>query len=79
MTLEFSELAARAAEVIAAVAAGETVVLTRDGIAAAHLTPIGPTAEGNERLIGFARGTVTWVSDDFAAPLPDDTWAEGTP
>ncbi len=76
MTLELNDLAARAAEVIAAVTAGEPVVLTRDGAVAATFQP--PLA-GNERLIGFARGSVLRVADDFTRPLPDDTWAGGAP
>ena len=78
MTLELSELAARAAEVIAAVDAGERVQLTRAGVAVAVVRP-EPVAGGNERLLGFAPGAVKWMAEDFTRPLPDDTWAGDQP
>jgi antitoxin (DNA-binding transcriptional repressor) of toxin-antitoxin stability system len=61
------------------VEAGETVQLTRQGAAVAHLRPVAPSVASNERLIGFARGIVRRVSDDFTKPLPDDTWTGGNP
>ena len=78
MTLELDQLAARAAEVIAAVDAGERVQLTRGGVAVAVVRP-EPKAGGNERLLGFAPGAVKWASEDFTRPLPDDTWTAGQP
>ncbi|WP_300015914.1 type II toxin-antitoxin system prevent-host-death family antitoxin [Pseudonocardia sp.] len=44
--------------------AGEDVVITRDGIPIARLTPVE-----TPRPVGFVRGAVT---DDFAEPLPPD-------
>ena len=78
MTLELDQLAARAAEVVAAVEAGQAVLLMRHGAVAATLRPMS-TAVGNERLLGFAPGVVRRVSDDFTKPLPEDTWMSGAP
>jgi prevent-host-death family protein len=61
------------------VAAGEDIVIAKDGTPLARLVPFDP--EVGERALGFAEGRIT-VSDDFDAPLPPDLLEEfsaGTP
>lgn len=48
------------------VAAGEDVVIERDGTPIARLVPIEPQV----RELGFDRGKI-WMSDDFDDPLPE--------
>jgi prevent-host-death family protein len=55
------------------VAAGEDIVIAKDGTPLARLVPY--QQEGKVRELGFARGRIK-VSDDFDAPLPTDLLEE---
>jgi len=55
------------------VAAGEDIVIAKDGMPLARLVPY--QQEGKVRELGFARGRIK-VSDDFDAPLPPDLLEE---
>ncbi|MCJ7630004.1 MAG: type II toxin-antitoxin system Phd/YefM family antitoxin [Longimicrobiales bacterium] len=55
------------------VAAGEDIVIAKDGTPLARLVPY--QQEGKVRELGFARGRIK-VSDDFDAPLPTDLLKE---
>lgn len=79
MTLELASLKDRAAELAAWLQAGETVEITNDGRVLGLLTAPPPAGADGERLIGFARGSVRHVADDFTRPLPDDVWSGGAP
>jgi len=59
----------RLSQLLREVAAGEDVVIAKDGTPLARLVPFD--AEGEYRELGFAEGRIT-VSDDFDAPLPPD-------
>jgi prevent-host-death family protein len=62
---QFSKLLAR-------VAAGEEVIITKAGKPVARLLPV----KGSEpRSLGMDRGAVT-LADDFDAPLPPELMAE---
>lgn len=51
--------------------AGETIVLTREGLPVAELRP-APPPRTTPRPFGLAAGEFT-VPDDFDAPLPEET------
>lgn len=51
---------------------GDEVVIEENGEPLARLLPV-TKPEKRERLLGLREGQV-WLSDDFAAPLPDSFW-----
>lgn len=55
------------------VAAGEDIVIAKDGTPLARLIPF--EGEGKVRELGIAQGRIK-VSDDFDAPLPPDLQRE---
>jgi prevent-host-death family protein len=55
------------------VAAGEDVVIAKDGTPLARLVPF--EADEGERELGFAKGRIV-ISEDFDAPLPDELLEE---
>lgn len=69
-TVNLRELKANLPELLARVAAGETVIISRQNIAVAKLMPV-PQAEREARPIGLAKGTGA-VLPEFLDPLPDD-------
>jgi prevent-host-death family protein len=56
-------------------AAGEEVIITRDGKAVARVVAAEPEAaeavKKERRPVGLRRGKI-WASDDFDYPLPDE-------
>ena len=50
-------------------AAGEEIVITKNGKPMACLVPF--RANKRKRKLGGAEGKI-WIADDFDAPLPDD-------
>jgi antitoxin (DNA-binding transcriptional repressor) of toxin-antitoxin stability system len=74
MTLELNELAARVAELVAAVEAGEPVLLTRGGMSAAHVQPTIPPGSPTRKFgLGVGLGPY-YMAPDFNDPLPDEFW-----
>jgi prevent-host-death family protein len=63
----------RLSQLLREVAAGEDVVIAKDGTPMARLVPF--QAEGEGRELGFAAGKII-VSDDFDAPLPPELLEE---
>lgn len=59
----------RLSQLLREVAAGEDVVIAKDGTPLARLVPFDPERE--KRELGFAEGRIV-ISDDFDAPLPHD-------
>ena len=55
-------------ELLRRVAAGEEVMITRNGAPVARIVPV---QRGGERVLGRDRGLFE-VPDDFDAPLPDE-------
>ena len=49
---------------------GHEVIVTQAGKPVAWLTPI-PTPCG-KRVLGFARGSVSYIAPDFDAPMPEE-------
>ena len=72
MDVSVYQAKARLSELLAAVEAGEEVVITRYGKRVAKLVAVTKTAQ--KRKLGGLRGKIR-VSDDFDAPLPDDVLA----
>ena len=54
---------------LAAVAAGEEVIIAKAGKPVARLVPV--SAPAGARALGMDRGR-GWIAEDFDAPLPED-------
>jgi antitoxin (DNA-binding transcriptional repressor) of toxin-antitoxin stability system len=50
---------------------GEDVVIARDDQAAVRLVPVPSASPRTRPIVGAAKGTVLFMSDDFDAPLDD--------
>lgn len=72
--VSISEAALKLAQLVDAAAAGEDVVIEKDGVPAARLVPVEPTPK-SPRRIGLLKGKFE-VPDDFDAPLPDDVLSD---
>ena len=57
---------------LARVARGEEIVISKSGKPIARLVPVGPTA--GVRPLGIDRGRAA-IAEDFDAPLPEDVVA----
>jgi prevent-host-death family protein len=68
------EAASNLAQLVDAVAAGEDVVIEKDGVAAVRLVRIEPLPK-RPRRFGLLKGKFE-IPDDFDAPLPDDVLAD---
>ncbi|MGD0720322.1 MAG: type II toxin-antitoxin system Phd/YefM family antitoxin [Roseiarcus sp.] len=71
-TVSLYEAKTHLSQLVDRVAEGEEIVITKNGVAMARLTPIA--FKGERRKPAGAMG-VTYISDDFDAPLPDDLQA----
>lgn len=67
-TLTIEEVQAKLADLVDELEPGEEVVITRNQRAVARL--IGGDAQ-SQRKLGTLRGTVTYMSPDFDAPLEE--------
>ncbi|MBY0232395.1 MAG: type II toxin-antitoxin system prevent-host-death family antitoxin [Gemmataceae bacterium] len=68
--IDISELPRRWEEALAAVEAGQEIVLSRKASPVARLVPCAP----RERVLGLHPGAIQ-PSADFDAPLPEEFWA----
>lgn len=57
---------------LALVAKGEEVVISKAGKPVARLVPVADS--GLDRILGVDRGKI-WIADDFDAPLPEEILA----
>ncbi|GMU84184.1 MAG: hypothetical protein AMXMBFR47_40540 [Planctomycetota bacterium] len=73
MTITVEEAQRRLAQFLEQVAAGEEMVITRDGKAIARLIPEQSPNGGRkrDRVPGSAKGLITNIAPDFDAPLDD--------
>jgi prevent-host-death family protein len=62
---------------IAAVEAGEEVVISRANKPVAKLVPV--EKKPKRRQFGLHKGNVLYISEDFDAPLPDEFWLGNGP
>lgn len=72
--VSISEATLKLAQLVDAAAAGEDVVIEKNGVPAARLVPVEPTPKPPRR-IGLLKGKFE-IPDDFDAPLPDDLLAD---
>ncbi len=78
-TVNVYEAKTQLSRLLREVAAGEDVVIAKDGTPLARLVPY--REEESPRQLGFARGRIV-VGEDFDAPLPEellDDFAGGLP
>lgn len=68
-TLNLYEARSRLSRLVDRAAAGEEIVIAKDGRPLARLVPFVPHPATRE--LGFLKDEV-WVGPDFDAPLPDD-------
>jgi antitoxin (DNA-binding transcriptional repressor) of toxin-antitoxin stability system len=68
--ISLHDLSENPASVLDRVAAGEHLVVVREGIAVAELRPL-PPKRSTPRPFGLAKGQFV-VPDDFDAPLPEE-------
>jgi prevent-host-death family protein len=69
MTVTIEEAQARLPELIEKAAAGEEIVITHGDRPVVEL--VAPSEERPRRGFGCAKGMITFVADDFDAPLED--------
>jgi antitoxin (DNA-binding transcriptional repressor) of toxin-antitoxin stability system len=69
-TITLHDLEENPAAVLDRVAAGEHLVVVREGVAVAELRPM-PAKRTTPRPFGLAKGQFV-VPDDFNAPLPEE-------
>lgn len=62
---------------IAAVEAGEEVIISRANKPVVKL--IAVESKGGQRIPGLHKGAVLYISEDFDAPLPDEFWLGNGP
>jgi prevent-host-death family protein len=73
MQMNVAEAKAKLSQLLAAVDAGEEVVIARDGVPAARLVPM----TRNPVRLGILEGVVSPDTvPDFLQPMPDDELAE---
>ena len=74
-TIEVKDLPGRLAEMVAAAAAGNEVILVENHVPRARLVPL---ALGGLRIPGLHPGAFA-PGPDFDDPLPDEFWLSGNP
>lgn len=76
-TVNIHQAKTHLSELIAAVAAGEEVIIAKANRPVARLVALEkPRAR---RVFGLHPGNVLYISDDFNAPLPDTFWLGQNP
>jgi len=63
-------------ELLKRAAAGDEIVIAKANKPMAKLVPIAPRPK--KRIAGLNAGGITYIADDFDAPLPDEFW-DGDP
>jgi len=73
MTLTLEEAQSRLPEVVRSLSPGEEVTITDDARTVAKLVaaPAAPPAVGLRPPPGLLKGRITYMADDFDAPLED--------
>jgi antitoxin (DNA-binding transcriptional repressor) of toxin-antitoxin stability system len=67
--MPIQEVQARLPELIHSLAPGEQVIITEHNLPVAQLVLTAPSSSC--RKLGGMRGTITYMADDFDAPLDD--------
>ena len=63
-TFDINDATAALSKLIDDALAGQDVVISRDGVEVARLTPISPPAQRGPRIPGRMKGKI-WISPDF--------------
>ena len=71
-TFNVHEAKTHLSELLERAAAGEEIVIARANKPVARLVPIAPRPK--KRVAGLNAGEITFVAEDFDAPLPDEFW-----
>jgi len=66
--ISIDEARTRLDELVTCAAAGEEILIERNGVAVARLAPLAPVAQRREPAGALG---LTWIADDFDAPLPE--------
>jgi antitoxin (DNA-binding transcriptional repressor) of toxin-antitoxin stability system len=74
-TVDVHEAQTDFARLLSMVLKGIEIILARDGMPLARLTPI--ESSDKPRVAGLHQGAI-WTSDDFDEPLPDTFWMGAT-
>jgi len=75
-TFNVHEAKTHLSELLERAAAGEEIVIAKANKPIAKLVAIAPRSK--KRIAGLNAGGITYIADDFDAPLPDEFW-EGRP
>jgi len=70
-TFDIDEAKAAFSKLIDDALAGQEVVICRDGVEVARLTPIQPPAQGGPRIPGRLKGKI-WIAPDFDLMSEDE-------
>ncbi len=76
-TVNIHEAKTNLSALIAAVEAGEEVIISRANKPVAKLVAMESTPK--KRQFGLHKGAVLYISEDFDAPLPDAFWLGNGP
>jgi len=69
-TITVAEAESKLAELIERAAAGEEIIIAKDGQPLARLVPISKRSEG--RPFGLLAGQGYWIGENFDDPMPED-------
>ena len=70
-TFDINDATASLSKLIDDALAGHDVVISRDGIEVARLTPISPPAQRGPRIPGRSKGKI-WIAPDFDEMSEDE-------
>jgi prevent-host-death family protein len=70
-TIDIYEAQKHLSEIVSSAKMGEEIILTKDNVPIARLTPLATDAM--QRIPGLHAGSI-WISPDFDDPLPDNFW-----
>jgi prevent-host-death family protein len=76
-TVNIHEAKTQLSALLAAVQAGDEVIIAKANKPVARLVPI--EAKPKKRTFGLHKGNVLYISDDFDAPLADEFWPGNGP
>lgn len=76
-TVNIHDAKTRLSALIAAVEAGEEVIISRANKPVAKLVAV--ESNPKKRIAGLHKGNVLYISEDFDEPLPDEFWLGNGP
>jgi len=74
-TVDVDDARTRLTELVTKAASGAVVIIAEHGTPRAKLVPSEvPASSRGQRVLGLHRGAVTFMSNDFDAPLSEAFW-----